>query len=110
MPDDRQESPDDLLDYHDIGKVFGLHYKTIARWDRAGLMPRPSFVVRSYRRWKRSRIQAWIDLGGVADAMDKSEQFGIGEGGEGGQEPSERPRRRKIRNKSEHDEERTGNA
>lgn len=61
MPDEA----DPLLAYKDIGKLLKVHPKTVRKWDRMGLLPRPSFQVLNYRRWRRSVIDAWLMIGGT---------------------------------------------
>lgn len=61
MPD----SPDDRLTIKDIATLFEVHEKTVRRWDKLGLLPRPSFATLAFRFWTRKRIEAWIEIGGI---------------------------------------------
>lgn len=79
MPDEPSPKPDpsELLGYKEIGKMLKVHPKTVRRWDRLGIMPRASFQVSGFRRWRRDVVEAWIFIGGSrmkGTTRDKREQ------------------------------------
>jgi len=59
------EEADPLWAYKEIGKRLKVDHRTVRRWDRQGLLPRPSFQVEKYRRWRQSIIEMWITIGGT---------------------------------------------
>lgn len=61
MPDENE----DLLTLKEIGVMLKVSSRTVHRWDEEGLLPPPSFVCGSARRWSRALIRLWIAAGGT---------------------------------------------
>lgn len=82
------EKPEELMGYKEIGKRLRVSAKTVRRWDRQGLLPRPSFQVETYRRWRKAVIEMWIEIGGTRafrpQAGNGRDKIAHEQGGEGG--------------------------
>jgi len=51
-----------MLSAESLALMLNVSSKTLARWSRAGRMPRPMRIGRLVR-WDRERIDRWIDAG-----------------------------------------------
>jgi len=55
--------PDRLLSLKQVAAIVGFNLKTLRRWLAEGKMPPANFIAGNDRRWKRSIIMLWIDMG-----------------------------------------------
>lgn len=61
MPDDSTGSADEVLDIKGLARYLKISERTAEEWDRAGLGPPRAQVPGRTRRWRKARVNAWLD-------------------------------------------------
>lgn len=58
---DRLPLPEQLLDVHDVARIYGVHPVTVRRFVRDGAIPRPRLVGGKLQRWRRCDLLSHIE-------------------------------------------------
>jgi excisionase family DNA binding protein len=53
------DATDMMMDSNDLAEIAGCHPRTLRRWVKEGLAPRPAKLGRRLR-WRRAAVETWL--------------------------------------------------
>lgn len=58
--DNHEQPPEQYVDIRTAADMLGVHYNTLRRWDKQGILPAKRTPTRNQRRWRRADIEAFL--------------------------------------------------